>query len=109
MTFPFRGEINEASALRLTQLYFWLAGATPTILWLKTNGLSQNGFVESLYHAGSLAKVRSSVENCLGALSAATESAYHLETFVRFRTLVSRQHGIPWLVGDNSHHLFVLS
>ena len=81
MPFPVRGERLEPSVLRLTQLYFWLAGATPTILWLKTNGLSQNGYVESLYHAGSLAKVRSSVENCLGALSAATEPEYHLETW----------------------------
>ena len=80
MPYPVRGESLEASVLRHTHLYFWLAGSAPTILWLATNGLSQNGYVESLYHAGSLAKVRSSVENCLGALSAATESAYHLET-----------------------------
>ena len=81
MPFPVRWERLEASVLRHTHLYFLLAGSAPKIRWLETNGLSQNGYVESLYHAGSLAKVRSSVENCQGALSAATEPEYHLETW----------------------------
>ena len=88
---------------KLTKSLYWVIASLRTLKSLRRlarNGLSQTSYAESLFHAGSLAKVRSSVKHCQGALSAATKSPYKLGIAVCSDipccSLVSSRSRISW-------------